>query len=269
MSLLERTLERPDLEGGLDSGCPETLSDALRMSAAEDSWLLGASRRARSNLILMIACGVACGGHAPVPAPGANSQCVQGCQASHAVCIQSSNVGAGGYGDARAALIGGLISMAASSSARGQCADVLRDCYATCGQSITPQQQQQQALDDLCRQLRCADGQPGGWIGKAGTLGREVLVALQLCRSNDTHVVGSWGCAPLTAGVECVTTGGPVAGVIQGNELKMASEPLPGGRVRRCEFTGRSTANLTLEGNYVCAGSVRVEGQFIVSRCAQ
>src|SRR5262245_28273164 len=69
--------------------------------------------------------------------------------------------------------------MAASSSARGQCADVLRDCYATCGQSITPQQQQQQALDDLCRQLRCADGGPGGWIGKAGTLGREVLVAIQ------------------------------------------------------------------------------------------
>jgi len=60
--------------------------------------------------------------------------------------------------------------MAASSSARGQCADVLRDCYATYGQSITPQQQQQQAVDDLCRQLRCADGGPGGWIGKAGTL---------------------------------------------------------------------------------------------------
>ena len=73
----------------------------------------------------------------------------------------------------------------------------------------------------------------------------------------------------MMAGVECVTTGGPMAGVIQGNELKMASEPLLGGRVRRCEFTARSTANLTLEGNYVCAGSVRVEGQFIVSRCSQ
>ena len=136
------------------------------MSAAEDSWLSGSSRRARSTLVLVIVFAVACGGRVPVPAPGANSQCVQGCQANHAVCIQSSNVGAGGYGDARAALIGGLISMAASSSARGQCADVLRDCYATCGQSITPQQQQQQAVDDLCRQLRCADGGPGGWIGR-------------------------------------------------------------------------------------------------------
>src|SRR4029450_4563775 len=105
---------------------------------------------------LLIGCSVACGGRVPAPAPGANSQCVQGCQASHAVCIQSSNVGAGGYGDARAALIGGLISMAASSSARGQCADVLRDCYATCGQSITPQQQQQQAVNDLSRQPLCA-----------------------------------------------------------------------------------------------------------------
>jgi len=95
-------------------------------------------------------------------------------------------------------------------------------------------------------------------------------VAIQMCRSDDTHVVGVWGCAPMTAGVECVTTGGPMAGVIQGNgELKMTSEPLPGGRVRRCEFTARSTTNLTLEGNYVCAGSVRVEGQFIVTRCAQ
>jgi hypothetical protein len=194
---------------------------------------------------------------------------VQGCQANHAVCIQSSNVGAGGYGDARAALIGGLISMAASSSARGQCADVLRDCYATCGQSITPQQQQQQAVDNVCRQLRCADGRPGGWIGKAGTLGREVLVAVQICLSDSTHVAGQWGCAPITTGVECVTTGGPMTGVIQGNELKMASEPLPGGRVRRCDFTGRDAGNLTLEGNYVCAGSVRVDGQFIIARCTQ
>jgi len=150
-----------------------------RMSAAKDSWLLDASRRVRPSLVLVLACGVACGGRVPVPAPGANSQCVQACQASHAACIQNSNVGPGAYGDARAALIGGLISMAASSSARGQCADVLRDCYATCGQSITPQQQQQQAVDDLCRQLRCADGGPGGWIGKAGTLGHEVLVAIQ------------------------------------------------------------------------------------------
>src|SRR5262245_26614752 len=171
------------------------------MSAAEDSWLLGTSRRALSSLTLVVACGVACGRRVPVPAPGANSQCVQSCQANHAVCIQSSNVGAGGYGDARAALIGGLISMAASSSARGQCADVLRDCYATCGQSITPQQQQQQAVDNVCRQLRCADGRPGGWIGKAGTLGREVLVAVQIiCLSDNTHVVGQWGCAPITTG---------------------------------------------------------------------
>jgi hypothetical protein len=27
------------------------------------------------------------------------------------------------------------------------------------------------SLDDRCRQLRCADGGPGGWIGKAGTIG--------------------------------------------------------------------------------------------------
>jgi hypothetical protein len=118
------------------------------------------------------------------------------CQATHAVCIQSSNVGAGGYGDARAALVGGLIAMAAASSARGHCADVLRDCYATCGQSITPQQQQQQAVDNVCRQLRCADGRPGGWIGKAGTLGREVLVAVQICLSDNTHVVGSGAVHP-------------------------------------------------------------------------
>jgi hypothetical protein len=83
------------------------------------------------------------------------------------------------------------------------------------------------------------------------------------------HVVGQWGCAPMMQGIECLTTGGPVTGTIQGNELKMVSEPLPGGRVRRCDFTARSTANLTLEGNYVCCGNMRAEGEFIVSRCAQ
>jgi hypothetical protein len=49
----------------------------------------------------------------------------------------------------------------------------------------------------------------------------------------------------------------------------MVSEPLPGGHVRRCDFTARQTVSLTLEGNYVCAGNVRVEGGFIVARCPQ
>jgi hypothetical protein len=188
-------------------------------------------RTPRRSLVAVLVLGVACGGHVPVPAPGANGNCVQQRQASHAVCIQSSNVGSGGYGNGDAALVGGLMSMAIASSARGQCADVPRDCYGTCGQAITTQQQQQQALDDLCRQLRCADGQPGGWLGKAGALGREVAVALQLCKTDDTHVVGQWGCAPIMAGIECVTTGGPVKGTItkNGNELQMVSELLPGG----------------------------------------
>src|SRR4030095_4124942 len=85
-------------------------SDAVRVSTSKKSWPLGwGTRHPGSSLVLAVSFGIACGGRVPVPAPGANSQCVQGCQASHAVCIQSSNVGAGGYGDARGAVIGGAL----------------------------------------------------------------------------------------------------------------------------------------------------------------
>src|SRR5262249_30289859 len=45
--------------------------------AAEHSWLLGARRRARPSLVLVLACGVACGGRIPVPATGAAGACVK------------------------------------------------------------------------------------------------------------------------------------------------------------------------------------------------
>ena len=105
---------------------------------------------------------------------------------------------------------------------------------------------------------------------ESGQLGREVAVALQLCKSDETHIAGQWGCAAIMAGIVCLTTGGPIKGVIDGNELRMVSEPLPGGQVHRCDFTARPGAQaLTLEGSYMCSASVRAEGAFIVSRCAQ
>lgn len=219
------------------------------------------------SLAIVLALSIGCGARVAPPPPLADSECVQRCQAVHAVCIQSTNVGRGAYGDGRAALVGGLISLAMASSARNHCADVLRDCYATCGQTVSPEEQQQRALAELCNQLECSPGSAGGWIGKAGTLGREVGVVLQLCKTDDSHVSGEWGCAPIMQGIECVSPGGPLTGALEGESLRMVSQPLPGGRVDRCEFTARSTAALTLEGDYVCTGNMRAEGRFIVARC--
>lgn len=267
---LSRMVNAQPLTSAVTAGNVSSVASGRRRLFAIDGTVLQAAHVARSasaRLVLMAAIAGACGRSVPLPPPAADGRCIQQCQANHAVCLQAANPGAGGYGDARAALVGGLISMAVASSARGQCSDVLKDCYATCGQPMTPQEQQERAVAELCYQLRCADGRAGGWIGKAGTLGREVAVAIQLCRTGETQIVGQWACAPIMAGFGCVTAGGPVRGVVQNNALQLVSEPLPGGVVSRCDFTARPTADSRLEGTYVCAGSTRVEGGFIVSAC--
>jgi hypothetical protein len=216
------------------------------------------------DLALLAVFFLACG-RMPVPPPAANNACVAQCQQTHALCLQGTGAPAQAYGDSSAALVGGLIQLAISQSGRSRCSQVLESCYGTCGQAITAQQA---TAADACSQLRCPNGNPGLWMGKARTLGLEVAIAVYMCRVDQGGgVSGQWRCAPLSSLVQCVTEGGSIDGRIDGDVLRLVSAPLPGGRVSRCEFIDRSGGNLRLVGNYSCSGNVNTSGTFELNRC--
>jgi hypothetical protein len=185
----------------------------------------------------------------PVPPPAADNAYVQQCQQTHALCLQGTSAPAQAYGDSSAALVGGLIQLAISQSGKSRCAQALESCYATCGQPISTQQA---TAADACAQLRCPDGHPGLWLGKARTLGLEVAIAAYMC-GDGGRIQGQWRCEPLSALVGCVTEGGSLDGRIDGNSLRLVSAPLPGGRVSRCDFVAHSGGTLRLVGEYILA----------------
>ena len=82
---------------------PVVANAARRPPAKSPSWFCNAAGfcprgRAAARAGVLLSCSLAVSpvvGGVSVPASGANSECVQGCQASHAVCIQSSKVGIG------------------------------------------------------------------------------------------------------------------------------------------------------------------------------
>jgi hypothetical protein len=222
----------------------------------------------RARPVVLVVAGsllAGCSARVPVPPPGANSGCVQQCQQNHAVCLQGTSAApAGAYGNADAALVGGLLQFAISQSGRSHCAEALQSCYAGCGQTMT---QAQASLADYCQQLRCPDGGPGLWVGQARSLGLAVGVAVYMCRTPDSRVVGQWGCAQIMTGVGCVTDGGVLSGTNNGNAVKLTSSPLPGGRVSRCDFDGQMQG-LGMAGNYACSGAIgTVSGTFQLARC--
>ncbi len=230
----------------------------------------GTAVRLISDLLtsgLLVGCLTACAARVPVPPPTANSGCVQQCQQNHAICLQGTSAApGGGYGNADAALVGGLLQYAIASSGRSHCAEALTSCYGGCGQAIT---QQQASIADYCASLRCADGSPGLWVGQAKSFEMAVGVALYMCRTSASEVGGQWNCTPIMAGVGCVTDGGVLRGTTDGTQwVKLVSEPLPGGRVSRCEFGGTFTRPLAISGDYMCTGAVgEVRGTFELTRC--
>lgn len=200
-----------------------------------------------------------------MPPPAADSACVQTCQQNHTACLGTTTPPAAAYGEQGAALIGGMIQLAISQSGRSRCAEVLQSCYATCGQPIS---QQQANLADVCHQLRCEDGTPGLWLGRARTLGLEVGIATYMCRTDTAgHIGGQWACTQVMPGVGCVSDGGVLDGAVQGDTLRMTSAPLQG-RVSRCDFTAHTAAPLVLDGTYSCSGAIgTTTGSFTVTRC--
>jgi hypothetical protein len=146
---------------------------------------------------------------------------------------------------------------------------MLEVCYPSCAGGAT---QQQAVLATLCAQLRCPNGAPGLWLGEAkAQQGGAVGIAAVLCRPDQSPALaGQWACFPTTAGVNCVTTGGPLQGTIDETRVTLASDGLPGGVVSRCDFTGNLLSAGHLAGDYVCAGDTgRTGGSFVLAPACQ
>lgn len=105
---------------------------------------------------------------------------------------------------------------------------------------------------------------------RARTLGLEVGIATYMCATDagtTPHLAGQWACAPIMPGVGCISDGGTLDGVLDGDTVRMTSAPLQG-RVSRRDFTARFVAPLVLDGGYSCSGAIgTTTGTFTVTRC--
>lgn len=207
---------------------------------------------------------LACGGTVPVPSPpqSADNVCVQRCQEVHAVCVANSTP-AHAYGHPLSALIGGLIQQEMSRSRRTECGDVLQGCYATCGQRVTTLEAE---LASLCAELRCADGSPGFWVGEGNSYGLRVGIGMNLCPGKD-GLGGQWACWQVMPTVGCLSEGGSLRGIIDGDSMELTSESVFGEVFSRCEFTGVLTKPGQLNGEYSCTGDMDQSGELVLTQC--